>query len=160
MVSRNCYIININYNNYEVQIMTATTAKTVHAEIDAAVRAVLAKYGMQQKAGSKVTYGDAGLTYKIEVVELNENGSKKVGQQDIYDAEYEFMKAGYRISDETAKKLFTGSWNHPSIGTIHLEMVDTKKHKYPFIVKNTKGASYKLSAEQFIRIAGIETTKY
>ena len=140
--------------------MTSTTAKTIHAEIDAAVRAVLAKHGMQQKAGSKVVYSDAGLTYKIEVVELNENGSKKIGKQDLYDAEYEFMKAGYRIKDEVVEKLFTGSWNHPSIGTIHLETIDTKKHKYPFIVKNTKGAAYKLSAEQFIRIAGIEATKY
>ncbi len=140
--------------------MTAGTARIVHEEIDTAIKAILAKYGMTQKAGSKVVYSDTGFTYKIEGVELKADGSRKLGKQEIYDAEYIFMKNGYKVEDSEIQKMFEGTWTHSKIGTIHLEMIDTKKHKYPFIVKNTLGASYKLSADQFIRIAGIKASNY
>lgn len=137
--------------------MNKIDAKVIRQEMEAALNAVLAKHNLKATR-SVITYGDTNFSYRIQGIELNESGSKKVTEDSIKIAEWMFLKHSYKVSTETVKTLFTTEYKHPKIGTFKLVDVDTKKRKFPFIVENEKHQSYKLSAAQLANITGIDAS--
>ena len=139
--------------------MTKAEIATIHNEINAAIANVLAKHNLQAN-GSNIRYSDSGFTYKMKVNILdNATGSKKISNVMIGNAYWLLVKNGYHVAEGSVESIFGKELETPTIGKIKLVDVDTKKHKYPFIVQSNNGNRYKLSADHLMRYAGIEYTK-
>ena len=139
--------------------MTKTEIATIHKEINAAIASVLAKHNLQAN-GSNIRYSDSDFTYKMNVNILDTTtGLKKISNEILGNAYWLLAKNGYRVAGGSVESLFGKELETPAIGKIKLIDVDTKKHKYPFIVQSNNGNRYKLSADHLMRYAGIEYTK-
>lgn len=139
--------------------MTKTEIATIHKEINAAIASVLAKHNLQVN-GSNIRYSDSDFTYKMNVNILDTTtGLKKISNEILGNAYWLLAKNGYRVAEGSVESLFGKELETPAIGKIKLIDVDTKKHKYPFIVQSNNGNRYKLSADHLMRYAGIEYTK-
>lgn len=139
--------------------MTKAEIATIHNEINAAIASVLVKHNLQAN-GSNIRYSDSGFTYKMKVNILDTTtGLKKISNEILGNAYWLLAKNGYRVAEGSVESLFGKELETPAIGKIKLVDVDTKKHKYPFIVQSTNGNRYKLSADHLMRYAGIEYTK-
>ena len=136
--------------------MTKTEIKSIHTEINNAVAAILAKHNLQTN-GSSITYGESDFTYKLKVNILDsDTGVKKVSKQMISNASYLFFKNSYDVKAEVVESLFGMEIKTPTVGTIKLVDVDTKKFKYPFIVQSDNGNRYKMSAGQILNYSKME----
>lgn len=139
--------------------MTKTEIATIHKEINAAIASVLAKHNLQAN-GSNIRYSDSDFTYKMNVNILDTTtGLKKISNEILGNAYWLLAKNGYRVAEGSVESLFGKELETPTIGKIKLIDVDTKKHKYPFIVQSNNGNRYKLSADHLMRYVGIEYTK-
>lgn len=139
--------------------MTKTEIATIHKEINAAIASVLARHNLQAN-GSNIRYSDSDFTYKMNVNILDTTtGLKKISNEILGNAYWLLAKNGYRVAEGSVESLFGKELETPAIGKIKLIDVDTKKHKYPFIVQSNNGNRYKLSADHLMRYAGIEYTK-
>ena len=95
---------------------------------------------------------------KVNILD-NATGSKKISNAMIRNAYWLLAKNGYHVAEGSVESIFGKELETPAIGKIKLIDVDTKKHKYPFIVQSNNGNRYKLSADHLMRYAGIEYTK-
>lgn len=139
--------------------MTKAEIATIHNEINAAIANVLARHNLQAN-GTNIRYSDSDFTYKIKVNILDTaTGSKKVSNEMLGNAYWLLAKSGYRVAEGSVESIFGKELETPTIGKIKLIDVDTKKHKYPFIVQSNNGNRYKLSADHLMRYADIEYTK-
>ena len=139
--------------------MTKAEIATIHNEINAATASVLARHNLQANE-SNISYSESDFTYKMKVNVLdNATGSKKISNAMIGNAYWLLAKNGYRVAEGNVESIFGKELETPTIGKIKLVDVDTKKHKYPFIVQSNNGNRYKLSADYLMRYAGIEYTK-
>lgn len=139
--------------------MTKAEIATIHNEINAAIANVLARHNLQTN-GSNIRYSDSDFTYKMKVNILDTTtGLKKISNEILGNAYWLLAKNGYRVAEGSVESLFGKELETSTIGKIKLVDVDTKKHKYPFIVQSNNGNRYKLSADHLMRYAGIEYTK-
>ena len=136
--------------------MTKAQIKSIHEEINAAVFAVLAKNGLAPN-GSNISYCDSDFTYKLKVNVMDSiTGKKVVSSNMINDALRMLYRNGNVVDRQKMVEAFSKTYSTTSIGDIQLIDVDTKKYRYPFIVKSSLGGQYKLSASQFLKYSKLD----
>ena len=120
--------------------ITRTNIKQIRADVEAALKAIYAKHGVDVTVG-RITYNTESFRCKIEGNVRGATGTvatpKAVALGKV---------AAYALGKEFDE---TKTYSSPSLGHVKITGYNAKAFKYPFIVKKlSTGVQYKLSEYQ------------
>lgn len=128
--------------------MNEAQVKAMHKEISEFMEQLSRKYNFSA-AGSRISYTDSEFTLNFKGNMIDPTTGKKVVDKALINrAARALFKIG---SDLDAAKLFEKDYDFEGIGRGRIVDVRSKAPKYPFVVENTNGSRYALSATSVAR---------
>lgn len=128
--------------------MNEAQVKAMHKEISEFMEQLSRKYNFSA-AGSRISYTDSEFTLNFKGNMIDPATGKKVVDKALINrAARVLFKIGSNLD---AAKLFEKDYDFEGIGRGRIVDVRSKAPKYPFVVENTNGSRYALSATSVAR---------
>lgn len=128
--------------------MNEAQVKAMHKEISEFMEQLSRKYNFSA-AGSRISYTDSEFTLNFKGNMIDPATGKKVVDKALINrAARALFKIGSNLD---AAKLFEKDYDFEGVGRGRIVDVRSKAPKYPFVIENTNGSRYALSATSVVR---------